>query len=427
MIKAEEWMEVRKLVQDGVPITRIAEMLGRDWKTVAKAALAEHRPAYRRGVRASKLDRYKGFIEARLKEAPYTGRRILEMIEAQGYRGGHTIVNDYIALFREQQHNKAVLRFETLPGEQMQVDWGEFGRIDWEGVSRKLYVFCAILGYSRMRYIEFTLTQRLTTLMSCLTNSFEYFGGVSREVLFDNMKTVVLGRDLAAGSIDWNERFKDFCGYYGFRPRLTWPYRAQTKGKVERSIGYVRQDFWPGVSFASVADLNRQGVLWCEKINSREHSEIHEIPRERLVREGLTALMARPRYDTREHVARRASRDCWVAFEGNFYSVPWLYAAKELTLLVGESGIEIFSNTQKIASHPRAATGYGQKVLDPSHFVGLRETITKSARGKLFDPSLPTEVRRSIDLSEEPAVEVRALSSYEELFVDEPTSIEVAL
>ena len=116
-----------------------------------------------------------------------------------------------------------------------------------------------------------------------------------------------------------------------------------------------------------------------------------------------------------------------MAFEGNFYSVPWLYAAKELTLLVGESGIEIFSNTQKIASHPRAATGYGQKVLDPSHFVGLRETITKSARGKLFDPSLPTEVRRSIDLSEEPAVEVRALSSYEELFVDEPTSIEVAL
>jgi transposase len=178
----------------------------------------------------SKLDPYKGFIEAKIKEAPYTGRRILEMIEVQGYEGGHTIVNDYIAGLRQAHQQKAVWRFETMPAEQMQVDWAEFGRVEsGAGCGRKLYLFCAILGYSRMRYIEFSFSQRLAALLGCLTHSFEYFGGVVREVLFDNMKTVVVGRDLVAGTIQYNDRFRDFCGYYGFRARLAWPYRAQTK------------------------------------------------------------------------------------------------------------------------------------------------------------------------------------------------------
>lgn len=417
-------MDIRKLVRDGVPISRIAELLGRDWRTVAKASKAEHRPSYRRGQRSSKLDPYRGFIEAKIKEAPYTGRRILEMIEAQGYRGGHTIINDYIAKLRQAQQQKAILRFETMPGEQMQVDWAEFGRVaSGDGSEKKLYLFCAILGYSRMRYIEFSFSQQLAALLGCLIHSFEYFGGVVREVLFDNMKTVVLGRDLVKGTIEYNERFKDFCGYYGFRARLAWPYRAQTKGKVERSIGYVRQDFWPGVNFEGLVDLNGQGLGWCEKVNGRAHSETGEIPRQRLGREDLSPVINSPHYDIREHFVRRASRECWVSFEGNDYSVPWRSAGKQCTVLAGKEQVEIFHNSQRIAEHRRVAASQGQKLADPGHFSGLRETITQSARQTALERRVRSEAP-AIDMTVEP-VEIRALSTYEELVVEHNTPAEV--
>jgi len=411
-------MEIRNLAKEGVPIARIAELLGRDWKTVAKAAKAEHKSHYvRTQKKPSKLEPYQGFIQAKLQEASYTVPRLLEMLNIQGYCGGHTLLYYYVAQFKREQYSKAVLRFETLPGQQMQADWAEFAWVELpDGSLKKLYMFGAILGYSRMRYIEFTFDCKLERLLLCLRHAFEYFGGVSREILFDNMKTVTLGRDLREGTIRFHPKFLDFAGYYGFTPRLTWPYRAQTKGKVERTIGYVRQDFWPGIRFENLQDLNIQALAWCEKVNGRTHSQTQEVPMERLAKENLTSIAGRAAYDTRVHVLRRASRDCWVYLEGNFYSIPWKYAGRDVTVLSGEHSVEIFLGSEKIAHHPKAQ-GKGNKIHDPAHFKGLRaKAVSEAKRGAIR--KLPViSLKHSFEAQSWPSVEVRPAAAYDVLVI----------
>jgi len=367
----EEWMNIRQMVQEGVPMVQIAGLLGRDRKTVAKAAQSEHAPVYQRLTRPSKLDAFKPFLEAKLNEAPYTARRLLEALRAQGYAGGYTILAEYLTAIRQKQRHQAVLRFETLPGQQAQVDWAEFSWVILpSGERRKLYAFVAILGYSRTRYVEFTLDQKLPRLLDCLTHAFAYFGGVPQELLMDNMKTVVLSRDLREGSIRFHPKFSDFIGYYGCSCRLTWPYRAQTKGKVERTIGYLRQDFWPGIQFTGLENLNTQALSWCDRVNGQPHRQTGQVPWERLKQEGLAPLGDRPAYDTRAHHVRKASRDCWVAFEGSFYSLPWRYAAREVTLLAGTKTLEIFCAGDKIAEHS-LARARGSRVQNPAHWEGF--------------------------------------------------------
>lgn len=423
MIKSEEWMKIRQLNQQGVPIARIAELLGRDWKTIAKAAKEPHAPKYKRTrTRPSKLDPYKALVQTKLAEAPYTATRLLEIIRPQGYTGGYTILQEYVASIKQQHSAQAVLRFETLPGQQMQVDWAEFAWVVTpDGTKKKLYAFSAILGYSRMRFVEFTFDQKLETLLPCLNHAFEYFGGVVKEVLFDNMKTVVLDRDLNEGTIRFNPRFLDFAGYYSFTPKLTWPYRAQTKGKIERTIGYIRQDFWPGITFISLEDLNNQALAWCEKVNIKVHHETKEIPKDRLAREDLIKLYAKAHYDTRTHHARRVSKDCFISFEGSLYSVPFQYACRDVTMLADNNKLEIFFATEKIAQHCKASAS-GMKLQEAEHFKGLvAQTVGQIKRGairKLPTICLPPHAH-GYACPPAVAVEVRSPAFYETLVREE--------
>lgn len=418
MLRMEEWMNIRQMVQEGVPVVQIAGLLGRDRKTVAKAAGNEHAPRYQGGPRSSKLDPYKPFLEVKLGEAPYTAKRLEEMIRAQGYTGGYTILAEHVGALRQKQRVQAVLRFETLPGQQMQADWAEFAWVILpSGERRKLYAFVAILGYSRTRYVEFTLDQKLPRLLECLTHAFAYFGGVPQELLLDNMKTVVLSRDLREGTIRFHPKFSDFIGYYGCACRLTWPYRAQTKGKVERTIGYLRQDFWPGIQFTGLGDLNVQGLGWCDRVNGQPHSQTGQIPWERLKQEGLIPLGDRPAYDTRVHHVRKASRDCWVAFEGSFYSLPWAYAAREVTLLAGTKILEIFCGGDKVAEHP-LAQAKGSRVQNPVHWEGF--PIPRAASV----PVLPVRSLPIRPLEASPAqVELRPAAFYEAFIPAEPAGV----
>lgn len=405
-------MEIRKLVQDGVAIAKIAQALGRDWKTIAKAAKAEHIPKYTRKPRESILDPYKAFIQAKLAEAPYTARRILELLRLQGFTGQIRMVQEFCGTVKEEERQKAVIRFETLPGRQMQVDWAEFAWVDFpDGSRRKLYGFGAILGFSRMRFLVFTFDQRVQTLLDCLILAFEYFGGVPEEILFDNMKTVVLNRDIREGTVAFHPKTKDFAGYYGFKLRLAWPYRAQTKGKIERTLGYAKQDFWPGIRFANLPELNAQALAWCEKVNGRPHSQTHEIPRERLLREPLSRIAGRPRYDTRKHEVRRASKECFVSFEGNLYSVPWKLAGRDITVLAGREIVTFFFNGEKIAEHARTDRK-GQRLSDPRHFEGLLAHSMKRARREAIK-RLPVIALDGPPEGTWPVVEVRGLEAYD--------------
>src|SRR5665647_2049993 len=245
MLKMEEWLLIRDLYSQGFSISKIARQTGYARETVRKYLNKKTAPEpQKRPGRKSKLDLYKPYILEKLNEGPYTASRLYREIKEMGFDGGKTIVKDFVREVRPKQGVPAILRYETKPGVQAQVDWGELGTIEVDGKLKKLFCFNMILGYSRMRYVEFTLSIDTPTLIQCHLNAFEYFGGFTQEILYDNMKQVVIKRALKASDSEWNSQFEDFFKYYGFISRLCRPYRPQTKGKIENTVG-CQEGFLP--------------------------------------------------------------------------------------------------------------------------------------------------------------------------------------
>jgi transposase len=430
MIMQETWVMIKHLQQQGVPIRAIARQLGIDRNTVRRALRREGLPKYTRtSRRASKLDPFKPYLERRLLECPgLTAVRLCQEIQAQGYAGRCSILRDFLRPLRQEHRRlgQLTVRFETAPGEQGQVDWGHFGTILHQGQRCSLYGFVMVLGYSRALFVHFTITQRLETFLGCHLRAFEAFGGYPRELLYDNVKTVVLARpdlqaDAAGQTPRWHPTFLDFAGYYGFTPRLCRPYRARTKGKVERMIRYVRESFFVGRQFVDLADLNRQAALWCATVaNARVHATTGEVPALRLAREPLLPLTGRPPYDTRVILPRRVSSACLVAYAGNHYSVPYLYGGRQVQLRVDaeQAQLEIWAEDTCLAIHP-LLPGHGRQSLHPDHLDGLWN-LTLSGKGQrpLPAPSPPppreeaTGLLHLPGLSAMPEVEVRSLTVY---------------
>ena len=211
MLKEEEWLLIRDLNSQDLSISEISRQTGFDRKTVRKYLKMKTLPEpQKRPGRKSKLDPFKPYILEKLKEGPYTAARLYREIKEMGFDGGKTIVKDFVKEVRPKQGVPAVLRYETKPGVQAQVDWGELGTVEVDGKLKKLFCFNMILGYSRMRYVEFTLSMDTPTLIQCHLNAFEYFGGCTQEILYDNMKQVVIKRALKASDSEWNSQFEDF-------------------------------------------------------------------------------------------------------------------------------------------------------------------------------------------------------------------------
>ncbi len=208
-----------------------------------------------------------------LEEAPYSAARIYEKLQEQGFMGKYSIVKGYVGSKKQELDEKATVRFETMPGLQGQVDWAYFeDHLVPEGKElKKLYRFLMILGYSRIRYSEFVTDMTTNTLIRCHQNAFRYMGGYPEEILYDNMKQVVVKRLMKQEDSKLNSQFEDFAGFYGFKPVLCRPYRGQTKGKVERIVAFVRDNFMTGIQYKSLEDLNGQAIAWCNKVNSRAH------------------------------------------------------------------------------------------------------------------------------------------------------------
>ena len=221
------------------------------------------------------------------------------------------------------QHQKQS-ELADLSGTQGMADADLIG--NWGG--KRLYGFALTLGWSRMQYVEFTQRQDIETLLNCMVHAFQYFGGMTTSILTDNVKTVVLDR--IDGQPRFHPKMLDFASYYGFLPRVCHPYRPQTKGKIESTIRYIKSSFWPGLEFDSLAELNRQALLWCGEANRRVHATTREVPLERLARENLTPLDGQPDYDTGYVGHRQVAKDCLVSYRGNRYSVPHSYAGKSV-------------------------------------------------------------------------------------------------
>lgn len=301
MLTLEETVTIEVLHRQGKSIRAIAEELGVSRNTVRKYLREGGPPRYGPRVRrASKLDPFRPYLERRLAVAPGLAASVLHReLRERGYDGCASQVRALVAELRPKPPQDPVVRFETPPGHQLQVDWAVFthGRV-------RLHGFLATLGYSRWLYVHFAEDERFETLRECHLGAFEAMGGVPREVLYDNMRTVVVQRNAyGAGKHRFHAGLWDLAGHYGFTPRLCRPYRARTKGKVERAVGYVRRSFFePFVATLiecgeplTAVRANAAAAHWLATVaNVRVHGTTGEVPQRRFEDVEREALLALP-------------------------------------------------------------------------------------------------------------------------------------
>ncbi len=303
MYGREEHVLLRHYLEQGMSKAAIARELGVERRTIyrwigagdldrgAGDELVRYGP---RVLKPTKLDPYKGIIQARLEAYPeLSAIRVLDEIRLAGYGGGYTQLKEYVRRVRPRSPEDPVVRFETPPGHQGQVDFADF-RLPWG----KRHAFLVVLGFSRVLWLQFFSRQTMQEVFDGLEGAFAFFGGVPRELLFDQMKAVVIRdeRD-EGGRVIENAEFVRFAHHHGFRIRACRPYRARTKGKVERPVRYVRSSFFYGRTFTSDSDLNHQARHWLETVaNVRIHGTLKERPLDRLERErgSLSPLALRP-------------------------------------------------------------------------------------------------------------------------------------
>lgn len=322
MLRSQTVNTIHDFHQQGKSIQDIANELKISRTTVRKyvhhpeAVFPKPRPK-----RPQKLDPFKEQITKWVLEDHCTNCEVLfERVRTQGYTGGITLIKDFVQPLRPALAGHApVQRYESKPGEQVQFDWGEF-LYEEEGTLHKFYGFVAILGYSRMRFVKLVKRCDTTTLIRCLMEAFEYFGGLTKVALTDRMKSVLL--EMVDKQATWNPRFADFMVSIGVTARVCKPYTPQTKGKVERSVSYVKQSFWAGVTFSDLDDLNRQARQWCERINSRVHRTTHARPVERLVEEQLLPLPQAYAWERFATEDRKVTWDGFFSYDGVLYGLP---------------------------------------------------------------------------------------------------------
>ena len=420
MLDVEERFVIRELHREGVSISEIARRTQRDRKTVRQVINGSLAPERKpRARRKRKIDPYIPYLLERIEAGVLNARKLYGEIIELGYPGKETQVRSFVQPYRKREPSQATVRFETEPGQQAQVDWAHFGYIDHDGKRRRLYAFVMTLGWSRAMYLEFTVSAQMAWWLRCHVHAFRYLGGVPREILHDNLKTAVLSR-IGDGTPRWHPGYLDFAEYYGFTPRACRPYRAQTKGKVESGIRYVRGNFWPGLQFVDLDDLNRQALGWLNNVaNVRLHGTTGEVPFDRLPNEKLTLDPGRPDYDTTLVAYRRVSRDCFISYEGNLYSVPAAYAGQRLMVKVTEENQLAALNPEgEIVAWHRLATGTHQRIVVTAHYQDLH--ISNNGSGRTDAVQVAAANVAPLPWPDAPSVEVRPLAAYQALVEIDP-------
>jgi transposase len=378
MISAEIVARIRRLFYaEHWKVGTIAAEVGVHHDTVLRAIEAERFVNTGAQVRPTLLDAYKDFIIATLDEHPrLRATRIYEMVRDRGFPGSARQVRRYVATVRPAPRAEAYLRLDTLAGEQGQVDWGNFGKITVGHAQRSLSCFVLVLGYSRAVYARFALDQTLESFVRGHVEAFTALGGVPRNLLYDNLKSVVLER--VADHIRFHPRVLEMAGHYHFAPRPCAPYRGNEKGKVERTISYLRHSFFAARRFVSIEDLNRQLARWIDEV-----AHVRKMPTDpsgRSVRDALEEERARllplPEHAFECDLVRPATsgKQPYVRFDGNDYSIPHTLVRKPLTLVASETLVRILDGADEVARHART--------WDRGRVVEAQEHIAALARDK---------------------------------------------
>lgn len=414
MVRREVWEEIRRRHhREQIPIRELSRLFGVDRNTVRRCLRQdEWRPYARAAAGDTLLGPHEEFLRTRAPEVNYSAQILFqELVSKRGYRGGYDTVKRFVRPLRaaRMQAERALVRFETPPGLQSQVDWGQ-ARVWFRSGPRILHLFALTLGFSRRTFYRAFPNERIGSFLEAHEMAFEHFGGHTQELLYDRPRTVCRSRE--NGKARWNPTFKAFADYWGFEPRLCAPYRAQTKGKVESGIKYLKRNFLPGRTFVDGMDFDEQLSEWTDSVaDVRIHGTTHERPIDRFAREKehLVKTAGQPSFRVGMPAIRIVADDYLVTFQTNRYSVPFTLIGKEVEVFSHGGKIHVRHRGEPVASHPLLA-GRHQVAILPEHGPGA---CARNAR-KIVSTIAPAG--RLADL---PQVEVRDLSVYESLLAAE--------
>ena len=367
MIDYETFCKIIQLNQQHqLTPAQIARTLSLDVRTVLYwIEQGVYRPRQTPG-RASKLDPYKSRIVRMLESYNYTGTQILQQLREEGYEGGKSILNQYVSKIRPRK-TKAFLTLSFAPGECAQVDWGHYGTVKVGSTQRKLSFFVMVLCYSRMMYLEFSVSQSMENFLDCHQNALNFFGAVPEKIMVDNLKSAVIRRLIGQAPV-FNPRYLDFANHFGFKIKACGVGKGNEKGRVENAVGYIKKNFLGGLDIPEFSAVNPAARLWLDQVaNVRIHGETRKKPLELFNAEkpAMHPLPEMP-YDGAVSRTVRATNRFRVVLDTNRYSVPCEYAGERLMLKASADRICIYHQTKLIAQHPRSYDRY-QDFEDPDH------------------------------------------------------------
>lgn len=367
MINYETYCKIHDYHErERLTIAQIARALGVHAQTVAKWVKRSQFRARQPAPRSSRLDPFKAQIVRLLETHPYSAQQIFQRLREGGFEGGFTILKDYVRKVRPVRR-EAFLKLSFAPGECAQVDWGEYGSIGVGSTRRRLSFFIMVLCYSRLMYVEFTVSQTMEHFLAAHEHAFAAFHGIPARLMIDNLKSAVLKRVVGEAPV-FNARYLDFSRHWGFDISACNVAKGNEKGRVENGVGYVKKNLLNGSDFLDFSAVNPAAQVWLDTIaNVRIHGETHQRPVDLFVEERprLRPLNPMP-YDIASVKSLRASKQFRVALDTNHYSVPAEYASQRVTLKAMPDWVCIYHQDKLIARHVRS---YDRRkdIEDPDH------------------------------------------------------------
>lgn len=358
MLTLEGFMDIYKLREMGHTISSISRETGMDRKTIRKylnKGKSEPPKKVKRKTRISKLADYTETIHSYINgpENQWPPATVIyEELVKKGYEGSLSLVQKWIKQYKQTHYPKVVIRYETEPGRQAQVDWGEKKITDAKtDLTKKVYIFCMTLSWSRNRFVHFFPKADMYHFLLGHKLAFRYLGGITREILYDQNRCVVLKPGIKDAK--YNNKFMDFARHYGFYPRLCRPYRPQTKGKVENLVGYVKKNFLTIQRTNNLNILNQNGRHWLRKINNKVHSTTGKIPARQLCKEHLKNIDDFGDYELYYLETRKVFNDSTFSFYSQRYSVPPMYIGKTVSLKYrpGNMRLDVYYMNELITQH----------------------------------------------------------------------------
>ncbi|MDO8705920.1 MAG: IS21 family transposase [Sulfuricaulis sp.] len=367
MINYETYCKIRDYHErERLTIAQIARTLGVHAQTVAKWVKRSEFRARQPAPRTSRLDPFKAQIVRLLETHPYSAQQIFQRLREEGFEGGFTILKDYVRKVRPVRR-EAFLKLSFTPGECAQLDWGEYGSIGVGSTRRRLSFFIMVLCYSRLMYVEFTVSQTMEHFLAAHEHAFAAFHGIPTRLMIDNLKSAVLQRVVGEAPV-FNARYLDFSRHWGFEITACNVRKGNEKGRVENGVGYVKKNLLNGLDFLDFSAVNPAAQVWLDTIaNVRIHGETHQRPVDLFIEEEPRLRPLNPmRYDIASIKSQRASKQFRVTLDTNRYSVPAEYASQRVTLKATPDWVCVYHQDKLIARHVRTYDRR-QDIEDPDH------------------------------------------------------------